>query len=100
MMESVINKYYYEFYCLQARRIVIIVQVWRKKKSSCPESSRHPTENYYAHAASFTQKHTIVEKLPTSAFAVPHLCRASAFEMWGHVPNAFRASTKLAARCS
>lgn len=55
----------------------------RKKKSSCLESSRHPTENYYAHAASFTQKHTIVEKLPTSAFAVPHLCRASAFENVG-----------------
>jgi hypothetical protein len=34
----------------------------RTKKSSWrPESFSNPTEDYFAHAASFTQKHTIVE---------------------------------------
>lgn len=32
-----------------------------RKKGSRSESSRHPTEDYYTYAASFTQKHTIVE---------------------------------------
>lgn len=55
--------------------------------------------NYYAHAASFTQKHTSWGQLSTSAFAVPRHSRASAFEDVGSgsegLPNVDQACSMM-----